>query len=64
MHGDLQETIVAGDERTEVTIKKIDDENEKSPNYIANWSKDDVAYTLSGRMDIREFKKIIKYMKF
>ena len=64
MHGDLQETIVAGDEKTEVTIKKIDDENEKSPNYVANWSKDDVAYTLSGRMDIREFKKIIKYMKF
>lgn len=64
MHGEDQESVVAGDEETKVVIKKINDKNEKLPNYMASWSKDDVVYILSGRIDIEELKKIIKYMKF
>lgn len=64
MQGDEQETIVTGDEKTEVTIKRVEDENEEIPNYVASWTKGDVAYTLTGRMNIEEFEKIIKYMKF
>ena len=56
--------MVADDEETKVVIKKINDKNEKLPNYMASWSKDDVVYILSGRIDIEELKKIIKYMKF
>ena len=64
MQGDEQETIVTGDEKTEVTIKRVEDENEEIPNYVASWTKSDVAYTLTGRMNIEEFEKILKYMKF
>ena len=64
MHGEEQESVVADDEETKVVIKKINDKNEKLPNYMASWSKDDVVYILSGRIDIEELKKIIKYMKF
>ena len=64
MDGEEQESVVADDEETKVVIKKINDKNEKLPNYMASWSKDDVVYILSGRIDIEELKKIIKYMKF
>ena len=34
------------------------------PSYTAQWKKDDVMYALSGRIDIDELEKIIKYLKF
>lgn len=63
MNGDDVEKIVSGDDKTEVIINKVYDEMEE-PSYTASWSKDDVIYVLSGRIDIEEMKKIIKYMKF
>ena len=64
LHGDTQEEILAGDEKTEVIINTTYDDNEEIPSYTADWSKNEVFYTLSGRIDIEELKKIIKYMKF
>ena len=64
LHGDKQEEIMAGDEKTEVIINTTYDDNEEIPSYTADWSKNEVFYTLSGRIDIEELKKIIKYMKF
>ena len=64
LHGDVQESIVAGDEKTKVAIEKVYDEGEDTPSYTANWTKDDVMYALSGRIDINELKKIIKEMRF
>ena len=63
LHGDVQESIVAGDEKTKVAIEKVYDEGENAPSYTANWTKDDVMYALSGRIDIDELKKIIKEMR-
>ena len=64
LHGDVQESIVAGDEKTKVAIEKVYDEGEDAPSYTANWTKDDVMYALSGRININELKKIIKEMRF
>ena len=64
MEGDEQENIIAGDEKTKVTINKIYDGDEEMPSYTAQWKKDDVMYSLSGRIDIDELEKIIKYLKF
>lgn len=64
LHGDKQEEIMAGDEKTEVIINTTYDDNEEALSYTADWSKNEVFYTLSGRIDIEELKKIIKYMKF
>ena len=63
MNGDDVEKIVSGDDKTEVIINKVYDEMEE-PSYTASWSKDDVIYVLSGRIDIEEMKKIVEYMKF
>ena len=64
MHGDEQERIIAGDEKTEVVIDKVYDEGEEMPSYTASWTKDDMFFILSGRVDIEKLRKIIKYMKF
>ena len=64
LHGDEQERIIAGDEKTEVVIDKVYDEGEEMPSYTASWTKNDMVFILSGRVDIEELRKIIKYMKF
>ena len=64
LQGEEQERVIAGDEETEVVIDKIYDEGEEMPSYTASWTRNNVVYTLSGRIDLKELEKIIKYMKF
>lgn len=64
LQGKEQERVIAGDEETEVVIDKIYDEGEEMPSYTASWTRNNVVYTLSGRIDLKELEKIIKYMKF
>lgn len=64
LHGDEQDRIIASDEETEVIIDKVYDKDEKVSSYTASWVKDDTVYTLSGKINIDELKKIIKFMKF
>lgn len=64
LHGDEQERIIAGDEKTEVVINKVYDEGEEMPSYTASWTKDDMFFILSGRIELAELKKIIKEMRF
>ena len=62
-HGDEAGTVVVNKEGIQVSISKIEDVDEKE-SYSAEWTKDSVMYCLSGRMDIKELKKIIEEMKF
>lgn len=64
--------LVKGDEITidtikengvEVTIKKIQDA-EDSSTYTAVWTKDEVSYSLVGKIELEDLKKIVEYMKF
>ena len=64
LQGKEQERVIAGDEETEVVIDKIYDEGEEMPSYTASWTRNNVVYTLSGQIDLKELEKIIKYMKF
>lgn len=63
---------VVGDEYTidtiteggiDITIKEIQDE-ENTSTYIAAWSKNEVSYSLVGKIKLEELKKIVEYMKF
>lgn len=47
----------------EITIKEIRDVEEVST-YTATWSKDDVSYSLIGKIELEDLKKILEYMKF
>ncbi len=62
-HGDESGTVVVNEEGTQISISRIDDIGEKVC-YSAEWIKDSVMYCLSGRMDIKDLKKIIEEMKF
>lgn len=47
----------------EITIKEIRDVEEVST-YMAVWTKDEVSYSLAGKMELEDLKKIVEYMKF
>ena len=64
--------IIKGEENTidtisedgvKITIKEIRDK-EDVPTCTAVWSKDEVSYSLIGKMEVEDLKKIVEYMKF
>ena len=63
---------VSGEENTidtisgegiDIAIDEVQDD-EEIPTYIAGWSKNDVSYSLVGKIKLEELEKIVKYMKF
>lgn len=57
-------TIKMKNENINITIKKIQDKNDKKENYAAYWEKDSVFYQISGKMQQSEFIKLVKNIKF
>ena len=64
--------IIKGEENTidtisedgvKITIKEIRDK-EEVPICKAVWSKNEVSYSLIGKMEVEDLKKIVEYMKF
>ena len=51
-------------DQTDIIIKELRDAEDESFTYAANWTYEGVSYTLSGKIELDELKKIIKYMKF
>ena len=47
-----------------VTLKKLQEQNEKNLTYVAQWEYNGCAYSWSGKFRIEELKKIINEMKF
>ena len=47
----------------EITIKEIRDVEEVST-YTAVWTKDEVSYSLVGKIELEDLKKIVEHMKF
>ena len=60
--GDEQKLIVTSNDGTTVEIKQNYDDEETS--YSAEWEKNGVTYTLSGKIELEEIKKIIEKMIF
>lgn len=57
-------TVKMKNENINITIKKIQDKNDKKENYAAYWEKDSVFYQISGKMQQSEFIKLVKNIKF
>ena len=51
-------------DETDIIIKELRDAEDESFTYAANWTYEGGSYTLSGKIELDELKKIIKYMKF
>ena len=60
----MKELLFEENENINITIKKIQDKNDKKENYAAYWEKDSVFYQISGKMQQSEFIKLVKNIKF
>ena len=51
-------------DETDIIIKELRDAEDESFTYAANWTYEGASYTLSGKIELDELKKIVKEMKF
>ena len=51
-------------DNVDVIINEMNDQTDKNPTYIASWEYKNVVYYFNGKIQLKELKKIIKYMKF
>lgn len=63
-HGEKKKEIVISGDNVEITVEKVTDAGEKKANYVAQWSRNNTNYVLSGRVQWDELKKILEQMKF
>lgn len=63
-HGEKKKEIVISGDNVEITVEKVTDIGEKKANYVAQWSRNNTNYVLSGRVQWEELKKILEQMKF
>ena len=56
--------IKFSDEDIEVTVMKIKDEADEKENYVAYWQKENFFYEISGKLEEKEFIKIVQNMRF
>ena len=63
-HGEKKKEIVISGDNVEITVEKVTDIGEKKANYVAQWSRNNTNYVLSGRVQWEELKKVLEQMKF
>ena len=59
LDGKVVEVIDRKDEEIEIEIIEIKDKKDKNENYAAYWRKEDVFYQISGKMNRKEFLKLV-----
>ncbi len=59
LDGKLLEIIHKKEDGVEIKIIKVKDKNDEKENYAAYWTKDNIFYQVSGKMNKREFLKLI-----
>ena len=64
MHGDDLESQKITKDNIEISVEKIQSEDDKEPCYITEWKANDTLYRISGKIEGAELKKIIKNMEF
>lgn len=63
-HGDDLENQKITKDNIEISIEKVQFEDDEEPCYIAEWETHETSYRISGRIEEAELKKIIKNMEF
>lgn len=64
MHGQKKQNIVRNKEGIEIEIENIQDDQDKTPTYMAQWEMDGAIYFLSGKIEKKELIKIVENMVF
>lgn len=64
MHGEKNKTIIKNKEGIHIELERIQDKQDKMPSYTAQWEMGNIIYSLSGKMDEKEFIDILENMVF
>ena len=64
LDGRIIAELTVEDEKFKIDIKRIKDKQDKKESYIAYWKEGDFFYQISGKMDEKEFLKLIKNIRF
>lgn len=64
MHGEKKGTIMSEEEGIEVVIERVLGNDDKKASYSAQWTRKDVLYCLSGKIEEEELIKMMKNMVF
>lgn len=64
VHGGELEIVNIESENIEVEIRKIQDEQDEMPNYLAQWERNNVYYYMIGKIELEELIKIIELIKY
>ena len=64
LDGQIIDSIVVKDETFKIEIREIKDKQDQKENYVAYWKTDTAFYQVSGKMEKKEFIKLIKNMYF
>ena len=63
-NGNEKEYVMTTGDNLEVHLREMVDQGDADTTYVATWIKENEIYYLSGKLELDEIKKIIKYMKF
>ena len=63
LDGSMKNTIELEYNGISIAIRKNYDDTTKETSYSAGWSKGEVGYLLSGKIELKELEKILKYME-
>lgn len=64
LDGKIIDSIVVRDESFKIEIRKIKDRQDQKEKYVAYWKTDTAFYQVSGKMEEKEFIKLIKNIYF
>lgn len=64
IHGEKNKTIISESEEIEITVEKIESEQDEEASYSAQWKLNNVVYYMAGKIQEKELEKILRQMKF
>lgn len=64
IHGKKNNNIIKNKEGIQVEIECIQNKQDKTPSYTAQWEIDNIVYSISGKMDEKDFINILENMVF
>ncbi len=64
IHGEELENANIARENIDVQVRKIQDNQDELPSYLAQWKRENVIYYILGKINLEELMEIIKYIKY
>lgn len=64
LHGEKNKIVITEPEELEITVEKIESEQDEVPSYSAQWKLDNIVYCMAGKIPEMELEKMLKQMRF